>query len=47
MVRPEEIIAVLEAADDGTALGRRDRALFELLYSSGLRASEICDLGSF
>ncbi len=42
--RPEEVIAVLEAADDGTVLGRRDRALFELLYSSGLRASEICGL---
>ena len=42
--RPEEVIAVLEASDDGTALGRRDRALFELLYSSGLRASEICGL---
>jgi len=42
--RPEEIVALLEAADDGTPLGRRDRALFELLYSSGLRASEICGL---
>jgi integrase/recombinase XerC len=44
MARPEEIIAVLEAADDGSTLGHRDRALFELLYSSGLRASEICGL---
>ena len=44
VLRPEEVIAVLEAADDGTPLGRRDRALFELLYSSGLRASEICGL---
>jgi integrase/recombinase XerC len=44
MARPEEVIAVLEAAEDGTPLGIRDRALFELLYSSGLRASEICGL---
>ena len=44
VLRPEEIVAVIEAADDGTPLGRRDRALFELLYSSGLRASEICGL---
>jgi len=44
MARPEEIVAVLEAADDGTPVGLRDRALFELLYSSGLRASEVCGL---
>ena len=44
VLRTEEVIAVIEAADDGTPTGRRDRALFELLYSSGLRASEICGL---
>lgn len=42
--RPEEVAAVLEACGDDTPSGRHDRALLELLYSSGLRASEICDL---
>lgn len=32
-----------EAADDD-ALQARDRAMFELFYSSGLRLSELCDL---
>ena len=38
----------LVALDDGTATGVRDRALFELAYSCGLRVSELTglDLGS-
>ncbi|MDR1046167.1 MAG: tyrosine recombinase [Treponema sp.] len=31
---------VLRAADDGTPLGLRNRALYELIYSAGLRVSE-------
>jgi integrase/recombinase XerD len=31
---------VLSAADDGTPLGLRNRALYELIYSAGLRVSE-------
>ncbi|MDR2607722.1 MAG: tyrosine recombinase [Treponema sp.] len=31
---------VLKAADDGTPLGLRNRALYELIYSAGLRVSE-------
>jgi integrase/recombinase XerC len=42
--RAEEVAAVLEATGDDSPSGRRDRALFELLYSCGLRASELCDL---
>lgn len=36
----EEIRELIEAPDLSTALGRRDRALLELLYGSGLRVSE-------
>lgn len=36
------------AADDGSATGRRDRAIVEVLYGTGIRVSELCglDLGS-
>ena len=40
----EEIEAFLRAPDLNTPLGKRDRALFELMYGSGLRVSEICAL---
>ena len=40
----EEIESFLAAPDLNTHLGKRDRALFELMYGSGLRVSEICDL---
>jgi integrase/recombinase XerD len=35
---------VLAAADDGTPLGLRNRALYELIYSAGLRVSEAAAL---
>ncbi len=35
---------LLSAPDPATALGRRDRAILELMYSSGLRASEVTGL---
>lgn len=44
VLRPEQVLALLAAPDPATALGRRDRALLELLYSSGARVAEICGL---
>ena len=39
-----EMEALLEAPDSGTPLGRRDRAILELFYASGLRLSELVSL---
>jgi integrase/recombinase XerD len=39
-----EIEALIVAPDSGTPLGQRDRAMLELMYSSGLRVSELVDL---
>lgn len=36
----EDMLELLKAPDDSTRLGARDRALLELIYSSGLRVSE-------
>lgn len=41
----EEVERMLDAvADDGTPQALRDRAIMELLFSSGLRVSELCNL---
>ena len=37
----EEIERFLSAPDLNTPLGKRDRAIFELMYGSGLRVSEV------
>ena len=40
----ETVESILALMDTGTALGLRDRALFEMIYSSGLRISEAAGL---
>ena len=40
----EEAAAILECPDASTKLGRRDRAMLELMYASGLRVSELTSL---
>jgi integrase/recombinase XerD len=37
----DDVRRLLEAPDEGTAAGLRDRAILELLYGSGLRISEL------
>lgn len=39
-----EIQRIINACDDGSVLGKRDRAIIELAYGTGLRASEICNI---
>jgi integrase/recombinase XerC len=40
----DEMTALLDTPDTSTPLGRRDRAMLELLYASGLRLSELVGL---
>ena len=40
----EQVQALLDSPDRGTPRGVRDAAMLELLYSSGLRVSELCGL---
>ena len=40
----DEMVKLLETPDVTTALGRRDRAILELFYASGLRLSELVGL---
>lgn len=37
-----EIQRIMNACEDGTPLGKRDRAFIELAYGAGMRASELC-----
>jgi len=43
-LRVDEIDKLLAAPDGGSPLGRRDRAMMEVLYSTGLRVSELVNL---
>ena len=40
----EEIDRIIGSIDDSTTKGLRDRAILEVLYSCGLRVSELCDM---
>jgi integrase/recombinase XerD len=40
----EQVEALLDVFDTGTPIGTRDKALFELIYSAGLRVSEATSL---
>lgn len=39
-----EVVAILEAPDPATLLGRRDRAVLETIYATGCRVSELTGL---
>jgi len=41
---PREIASIIDGIDTTTPAGRRDRAMLELLYGSGLRVSELLNL---
>jgi len=44
VLKPAELTALLESMPGSTPLEMRDRAMFELTYSAGLRAEEVVDL---
>ncbi len=43
-IYPKEMIDFLDSIDTSNALGKRNKAIFELLYGCGLRAQEMTDL---
>ena len=44
IVPPSDLRTLLDAPDSSTPVGLRDRAVLELLYATGIRAAELCDL---
>ncbi|MFA9431286.1 site-specific tyrosine recombinase [Egicoccus sp. AB-alg2] len=44
VLRVDEVERLLAGPDPDTPVGRRDRALLELLYASGARVGEVCGL---
>ena len=39
-----EVQRIINACEDGTPIGKRDRAFIELAYGAGMRASELCSV---
>lgn len=46
LITPTELDRLIGSADGGDERGLRDRAILELLFSTGLRVSELCSLGT-
>jgi len=44
VLEPEEVFRIIEQPDTTTILGKRDRAMLEVLYGAGLRISELLNL---
>jgi site-specific recombinase XerD len=44
LISPTELARLMNAPDSTTPVGLRDRAILELLFSTGLRISELCNL---
>lgn len=44
ILTPREVRRLIESADDETPKGRRDRAILETLYATGIRVSELANL---
>lgn len=44
LISPEELNRLLEAADGKSLQSLRDKAILELLFSTGMRVSELCNL---
>lgn len=44
LITREELMRLLDAPDTNTLQGLRDKAILELLFSTGLRVSELCSL---
>ncbi|MBU6431153.1 tyrosine-type recombinase/integrase, partial [Patescibacteria group bacterium] len=44
LITPEELGLLINAPDTSNLKGLRDRAILELLFSTGLRVSELCSL---
>lgn len=44
LISPEELGRLLKAPSDNSLEGKRDQAILELLFSTGLRISELCSL---
>lgn len=46
LITPNELARLFAAPDTSTTQGLRDRAILELLFSTGLRISELCSLAT-